>query len=205
MTNPAGGAWCHIPVGFSTRFLPESGQLPAFGQVLDVGECGQVGFSDGFCVHLPDTDAALHDGHGTDEPFHAGVSVRVVGRKEGFLAAQPAEQKHGTDVGFGVVAVLRGCPTADDVPHGEGLPFLAEAAVVALQELEGGTVAVGHAPELHEAGVGLLFRPALPTAGRVTDVERVVVSYSFRCVHVVCGQVVIRPCTMSPRRWWRWR
>lgn len=43
MINPTDGARCHISVGFSTRFLPKVGQLPAFGQMLDVGECGQVG------------------------------------------------------------------------------------------------------------------------------------------------------------------
>ena len=128
------------------------------------------------------TDAGLHASHGDEQSFQPFVPQRVVGREEGFLSAQASDEKYGADVAFGVVVVFRRCPPADDGAHGKGLSLLAEALPVGLQQFAGGAVSVGHAPELYEAGVGLLYRHALPSAGGVADVERIVVSDASGCV-----------------------
>ena len=148
-----------------------------------MGKRHPIAFLYRFSVYLVGTGSGLHASHGDEQPFQPWVSVGIVGREEFFVTAQSAEQKHGADVVFGVVVVLRWGPPADDGPHGKGFPFLPEPLPVGLQQFAGGTVSVSHAPELDEARVGLLFRHALPSAGGVADVEWVVVSDSSCRVH----------------------
>ena len=185
MKNPTCIAKCHIPVGFSVCFLSESGGLVAFRHCSGVWKRLLVAFTDIFLFYLMDTGSALHASHGDEQPFQPFVPQRIVGREEVFVTAQSAEQKHGADVVFGVVAVFRRSPPADDGPHGKGLSFGAEPLVIALQHFAGGAVSVSHAPELDEARVGLLFRHALPSAGGVPDVERIIVSDSSCRVHCI--------------------
>ena len=182
MKNPMDVAMCHKPVGFSTCFLPEWDLSVAFGYFLNAGESHPIPFTDVFLVYPMYTDAGFHASHGDEQSFQPFVSQRVVGREEDFLSAQASDEEHGADVAFGVVVVFRRCPPADDGAHGKGFPFLAEALPVGLQQFAGSPIAVGHAPELHEAGVGLLYRHALPSTGGVADVERIVVSDASGCV-----------------------
>ena len=182
MKNPMDVAMCHKPVGFSTCFLPEWDLSVAFGYFLNAGESHPIPFTDVFLVYPMYTDAGLHASHGDEQSFQPFVSQRVVGREEDFLSAQASDEEHGADVAFGVVVVFRRCPPADDGAHGKGFPFLAEALPIGLQQFAGSPIAVGHAPELHEARVGLLYRHALPSAGGVADVERIVVSDASGCV-----------------------
>ena len=192
MKNPTCIAKCHIPVGFSVCFLSESGGLVAFRHCSGVWKRLLVAFADIFLFYLMDTGSALHASHGDEQPFQPFVPQRIVGREEVFVTAQSAEQKHGADVVFGVVAVFRRSPPADDGPHGKGLSFLAEALPVGLQQFAGSAVSVGHAPELHEAGVCLLYRHALPSAGGVPDVERVIVSDSSCRVHCIIYRLRVK-------------
>ena len=185
MKNPTSVAMCHIPVGFSVCFLSESGDSVAFGHCRGAWKRLQEAFTDIFLFYLVNAGSALHASHGDEQPLQSWVSVGIVGREEVFVTAQSAEQKHGADVVFGVVAVFRRSPPADDGPHGKGLSFGAEPLVIALQHFAGGAVSVSHAPELDKARVGLLFRHALPSAGGVPDVERVVVSDSSCRVHCI--------------------
>lgn len=148
-----------------------------------MGKRHPIAFLYRFSVYLVGTGSGLHTSHGDEQSFQPFVSQRVVGREEDFLSPQASEQEHGADVAFGVVVVLRRCPPADDVSHGKGLPFLPEAQPVGMKQFAGSPIAVSHAPELHEARVGLLYRHALPSAGGVADVEWVVVSDSSCRVH----------------------
>lgn len=92
------------------------------------------------------------------------------------MTADSAETEHLTDIGFRVVVVLGRRPAADDVPHRKRLALHAEALVVGLKHLPGGTIAVGHTLELYKFFIFLLVRSTLPAVGRVSDIERVVVS-----------------------------
>ena len=157
----------------------------AFGYFLNAGESHPIPFTDVFLVYPMYTDAGLYASHGDEQSFQPSVPQGVVGREEGFLSAQASDEEHGADVAFGVVVVFRRRPPADDGAHGKGLSLLAEALPVGLQQFAGGAVSVGHAPELHEAGVGLLYRHALPSAGGVADVERIVVSDASCRVHYI--------------------
>ena len=154
----------------------------AFGYFLNAGKRHPIAFQYHFAIYPVGTDAGLYASHGDEQSFQPSVPQRVVGREEDFLSAQASDEEHGADVAFGVVVVFRRCPPVDDGAHGKGLSFLAEALPVGLQQFAGGPIAVGHAPELHEARVGLLYRHALPSAGGVADVERIVVSDASGCV-----------------------
>ena len=150
-----------------------------------MGKRHPIAFLYRFLVYPVGTDAGLYASHGDEQSFQPSVPQRVVGREEGFLSAQASDEEHGADVAFGVVVVFRRCPPADDGAHGKGLPFLAETLPVGLQQFAGSPIAVGHAPELYEAGIGLLYRHALPSAGGVADVERIVVSDASCRVHYI--------------------
>ena len=154
-----------------------------------MGKCHPIAFQYRFAIYPVGTDAGLYASHGDEQSFQPSVPQGVVGREEGFLSAQASDEEHGADVAFGVVVVFRRCPPADDGAHGKGLPFLAEALPVGLQQFAGGAVSVGHAPELYEAGVCLLYRHALPSAGGVADVERIVVSDASCRVHYIINKV----------------
>ena len=132
MKNPTSVAMCHIPVGFSVCFLSESVDSVAFSHCQDAWKRLQEAFADIFLFYLVDAGSALHASHGDEQPFQPWVSVGIVGREEMFVTAQPAEQKHGADVVFGVVAVFRRGPPADDGSHGKGFSFRAEPLVVSL-------------------------------------------------------------------------
>ena len=80
--------------------------------------------------------------------------------------------------------VLRwGCPTVYDVSDCEWPIFLAEKVVVGLQNLPGSSVAIVQVDELYKTFIVLFRQNTLPMVGRVSDVERVVVTDSSRCFH----------------------
>ena len=102
--------------------------------------------------------------------------------------ADAGEAEHGADVLLRVV-LRRWRPSADDVRDGE-CPLLRDEAVeVRVERAPCSPIAVGHALELHETFVGLLFPSTLPLVGRVADVERVIVSksswYSHSLFHLI--------------------
>ena len=151
--------------------------FPVFGK----GEA--VSVADGFRVDLLRGEAALDARHGLQQSRKASVAVHIVGRKEVLPASDGAESQHLADVGFGVVLVGRR-PTGDDVPHREALALPAEAVVVGLKHFPCRPITVGQGGELYKTFIFLLVPGTLPTVGRVSDVERVVVPDSSGCLHV---------------------
>lgn len=141
------------------------------------GEGQVVAVPDRFFAYLVIGGAALYSGHcpkKADKLVDGDAAQRT---GQALVAAQRGEPQDGGHIGIGVV-LRRGRPTADDGPNGEGLAKPFEVLPIAVEGLPGGTITVGHTLELYKTFIGLLFPCTLPLVGRVTEVERVVVSSS---------------------------
>ena len=141
------------------------------------GEGQVVTLPDGALAHPVVGHAAFDGGHRTEKAHELVDGNAHEGARKEFVATQRGEPEDGGYIGVCVV-FRRGCPSADDRPHSEGLAEGLVMLPIAFEGLPGGTVAVGHTLELYETFVGLLGTRTLPAVGRVADVERIVVADS---------------------------
>ena len=131
----------------------------------------------GLQVHLLVGHAALHGSHGRHQLNQSSGIHAARGLRQMLVPAQAGEPEHGVYVSLRVV--LGGwCPSGNDVLHVVALPGSVEMLPVRFQYPPCRPVSVGHGLELYKTLVGLLLAHALPSVGRPTDIERVVVSDS---------------------------
>ena len=140
---------------FSSCFkliLLHVGKSPSFGHIFGVGR-----------------QSVLHARHGGND---GDVGVGIV-TSYGLVGIEARPLGDVGEIALGVV--LTGwCPTSNDLTKG----VVAVLHAIGAKQDEGGSVAVGHAHELHEGGVGLSLGLALPTVAGVPDVQGVVVAKS---------------------------
>ena len=154
---------------FGGRLCPCQRALAGEGEVESL--------ADGSGVDILVGDAALYGGHRSEQSFQSRDVHPTRRLRQVLLASQARQAKHGADVGLRVV--LGGWrPSADDGGCVERLTDGVEVFPIRLQCFPRGTITVCHSLELHECRVCLLHPGSLPSVFGVTDVERVVVSYS---------------------------